>query len=153
MLKQFFRRLAVLKQPKVKKKNTSYLRHKEEARSLISAQLEFYNHYYRLVYHRVAIRDQRRCWGSCSSKGNLNFSYKLLFLPPCLRNYVIVHELAHLQVLNHSGDFWRVVSERMPDCVERAKTLRQLEKTQPPRKPQGEISVPALRTSCETSTK
>ncbi len=116
-------------QKKSKRVNRSYELHKEAARSLIHARLEYFNQYYHETYNRVAIRDQRRCWGSCSSKGNLNFSYKLLFLPPCLRDYVIVHELCHLRVLNHSTDFWMVVAEVMPDYAERAATLRVLEQT------------------------
>ena len=114
---------------KVKHVNRSYDAHKEAARTLLRARLEYFNHYYGHTYNRVAIRDQRRCWGSCSSKGNLNFSYKLLFLPPCLRDYIVVHELCHLRVLNHSADFWMVVAEVMPDYAERAATLRNLERT------------------------
>jgi len=113
----------------IKKKNTTYLTHKEEARRLVNDRLEFYNLENQFNYNRVAIRDQRRCWGSCSSKGNLNFSYKLLFLPPCLRDYIIVHELCHLKVLNHSSDFWTQVESRMPNYIERMKLLRTLEKT------------------------
>lgn len=128
MMKYFFKRLKVVP-TKVKTKNTSYLRHKEEARALIVKRLGQFNLYYKLSFNRVSIKDQKRCWGSCSSKGNLNFSYKLLFLPACLRDYVIVHELSHLRVLNHSNDFWNVVTEVMPDCRKRAKTLRRFEQT------------------------
>lgn len=113
----------------VKRSNKTYQLHKETARALITNRLQYFNQFYQLAYNRVAIRDQRRCWGSCSAKGNLNFSYKLLFLPACLRDYVIVHELAHLRVLNHSADFWAVVSEVMPDYAERAQALRLLERT------------------------
>lgn len=129
MLAIFFKRLKSSKKKPIKKTKTSYLQHKEPARALITKRLEYFNTYYKLSYNRIAIRDQKRCWGSCSSKGNLNFSYKLLFLPPCLRDYVIVHELAHLRVLNHSASFWSVVSELMPDCLERAGSLRLLERT------------------------
>jgi len=129
MLGIFFGRLKTTKKRKVKKPAASYLLHREAARGLIAKRLEHYASYYKVPYNRVAIRDQRRCWGSCSSKGNLNFSYKLLFLPPCLRDYIIVHELSHLRVLNHSASFWLVVSELMPDCLQRAGTLRSLERT------------------------
>lgn len=129
MLGIFFKQRKQIKKKTLKKTNTSYNLHKETARTVIHERLEYFNTFYKLSYNRVAIRDQRRCWGSCSSKGNLNFSYKLLFLPPCLRDYIIVHELSHLRVLNHSADFWKVVSERLPDCLERATTLRSLERT------------------------
>jgi hypothetical protein len=120
-------RRRVLKKPK--RVNRSYVLHKETARTLLRARLEYFNQHYKHAYSRVAIRDQRRCWGSCSSKGNLNFSYKLLFLPPCLRDYVVVHELCHLRVLNHSTDFWMLVAEVMPDYAERALALRVIERT------------------------
>lgn len=112
-----------------KKRPTSYLKYKEEARTLILERLKFYNQDNEFVYNRVAIRDQKRCWGSCSSKGNLNFSYKLLFLPTCLRDYIIVHELCHLKVLNHSASFWDKVAERRPDFATQMQLLRTLEKT------------------------
>ncbi len=113
----------------VKSKNTSYVLHKEDARSLIVMRLKHFTSDEKFIYNRVAIRDQKRCWGSCSSKGNLNFSYKLLFLPPCLRDYIVVHELCHLKILNHSVSFWEVVHANMSDYEIRMKLLRQLEKT------------------------
>lgn len=92
-----------------------YLTHKEAARALVHTKLQQYNQYYGFTYKRVAIRNQRRCWGSCSSLGNLNFSYKILFLPSELQDYIIVHELCHLGELNHSKQFWALVAETLPD--------------------------------------
>ena len=116
--------------PSAKKKRvTSYLKYKEEARALILDRLQFYNQDNYFTYQRVSIRDQKRCWGSCSSKGNLNFSYKLLFLPACLRDYIIVHELCHLKVLNHSANFWQTVEMRRPDFMTQMQLLRTLERT------------------------
>lgn len=114
---------------RVRPKNSLYITNKEIARVLILERLQFYNQEGCYTYNRVAIRDQKRCWGSCSSKGNLNFSYKLLFLPACVRDYIIVHELCHLHVLNHSADFWNLVAAQMPDYKIRMNTLRRLEKT------------------------
>ncbi|MBY0538076.1 M48 family metallopeptidase [Patescibacteria group bacterium] len=114
---------------KARPKNSTYNTHKEMARALILTRLQFFNQEGKFTYRRVAIRDQKRCWGSCSSKGNLNFSYKLLFLPPCLRDYIVVHELCHLHVLNHSAEFWQVVAQEMPDYRIRMQTLRSIEKT------------------------
>jgi predicted metal-dependent hydrolase len=118
-----------LGRPVKKRINRSYQTHKEAARQVIHSRLEYFNQFYEVTYNRVSIRDQRRCWGSCSSKGNLNFSYKLLFLPPCLRDYVVVHELCHLRVLNHSQAFWDTMAVAMPDYAERAVALRQIEHT------------------------
>jgi len=117
---------------KIKKRSASilYCENKELARTLILERLKFFNQHYNFTYHRVAIKDQKHCWGSCTSKGNLNFSYKLLFLPPTLRDYVILHELCHLSELNHSKRFWNTMAEVMPDYRERAVALRHLERTQ-----------------------
>ncbi len=101
-----------------------YLEHKGAARQMIHARLEYFNTHYGLTYKRVAIRNQRRCWGSCSALGNLNFSYRLLFLPPELSDYVIAHELCHLKELNHSPRFWALLSETIPDYKERKKRLQ-----------------------------
>lgn len=68
-----------------------------------------------LPYGRVAIREQRTRWGSCSSKHNLNFNWKLIMAPPEALNYVVIHELCHLRDFNHSPRFWQAVRERMPD--------------------------------------
>lgn len=98
------------------------------ARGLVTERLDYFNQHYQLEWGRVAIRNQRRCWGSCSSKKNLNFNYKLLFLPPDLRDYVIVHELCHLVHLNHGQNFWMLVSEQVPDYQLHRLELRRLEK-------------------------
>jgi predicted metal-dependent hydrolase len=113
---------------KTTRKHALYLQYKEEARTLILSRLDFLNPEGYFIYQRVSIKDQKRCWGSCSSKGNLNFSYKLLFLPDCLRDYII-HELCHLSVMNHSVKFWEVVASRYPTYLYCAKELRHIEKT------------------------
>ena len=64
---------------------------------------------------RVAIRDQKSRWGSCSQKGNVNFNWKLIMAPPQALDYVVVHELCHLYEFNHSPRFWQLVSRQMPD--------------------------------------
>lgn len=105
-----------------------YLTHKELARESILARLEHYNQYYQFTYKRVAIRNQRRCWGSCTSLKNLNFSYRLLFLPPHLMDYIVVHELCHLAELNHGPQFWRLVEETLPDYRVHRRELRAIER-------------------------
>ena len=66
-------------------------------------------------FGRVAVRDQRSRWGSCSSKHNLNFNWKLIMAPPQVLDYVVIHELCHLHEFNHSARFWRLVEDVMPD--------------------------------------
>lgn len=107
----------------------AYLENKKAARALIIARLEHFNQFYNFKYKRIAIRDTKRSWGSCSALKNLNFNYKLLFLPACLRDYVIVHELCHLKELHHRDSFWNEVARLMPDYKERAGALRLHERT------------------------
>lgn len=88
---------------------------REAARALVHARLEYFNQYYNFSYNKVAIRNQKTRWGSCSSKGNLNFSVRILTLPPDAQDYLIVHELCHLKEFNHSSRFWDLVAEQVPD--------------------------------------
>lgn len=74
--------------------------------------------------NRIAIRNQKTRWGSCSSKGNLNFNWRLVMAPKEILDYVVVHELCHLAYLDHSSRFWQMVSSVMPDCRERRSWLK-----------------------------
>jgi predicted metal-dependent hydrolase len=116
----------------VKKRATTvtkhYVAHKEQARELTLARLAHFNEHYQLTWNRVAIRNQRRCWGSCSANKNLNFNYKILFLPPHLCDYIIVHELCHLTHLHHRQEFWDLVAQQIPDYKRCLLELREIDK-------------------------
>lgn len=92
-----------------------YLKLKEYARSMVHRRLEKYAQIYGFKYNSVAIRNQKTRWGSCSSKGNLNFNYKIIFLPQRHADYIIVHELCHLREFNHGKRFWNLVAQTFPD--------------------------------------
>ncbi len=108
--------------PKSSKKD--YRENKDRALALVLEQLNYFNQYYGLKFNRVSIRNQRSRWGSCSKQGNLNFNYKLVFLPEEIRDYIVVHELCHLQEFNHSNNFWYLVGQTIPNYREIRKSLR-----------------------------
>lgn len=97
---------------------------KRNALRLVNERLEYFNQAYGFSWKRIAIRNQRTRWGSCSGKGNLNFNYKIALLPSRLSDYIIVHELCHLGQMNHSAKFWNLVARTIPDYVERKRAIR-----------------------------
>jgi predicted metal-dependent hydrolase len=101
-----------------------YLENKSAAERLVWGRLEHFNAFYDFSYNRVAIRDQKSRWGSCSGKKNLNFSYRIVFLPSELADYLIVHELCHLKEMNHSDDFWALVGKTVSDYKALRKRLK-----------------------------
>ena len=88
--------------------------------------MHYYGERHDITVGKIAIRNQKSRWGSCSKKGNLNFNYKLVFLSPEIRDYVIVHEICHIKEFNHGRDFWNLVGEAVPEYKEMRKRLRGL---------------------------
>lgn len=88
---------------------------KSQARRAFCEEVEKQRQRFGFNYKAVAIKDTRSRWGSCSSQGNLNFSWRLIMAPDEILNYVVTHETAHLSYLNHSSDFWSLVRQRCPD--------------------------------------
>lgn len=82
-----------------------------------------------VTYGRISIRVQQTRWGSCSSKGNLNYNCLLMLAPPEVRDSVIVHELCHRIHMNHSDAFWNEVYRCMPDYAQHRKWLNEHQKT------------------------
>lgn len=86
----------------------------QQAQQIILPKVEYYSALTKLVPTAIKIRQYRARWGSCNNKGELSFNYLLMMLPLDVIDYVIVHELCHLQHLNHSKDFWQLVSRYFP---------------------------------------
>lgn len=127
----FFKKRKVSKRKKLSKKKkeesrTEYLKHKELARAVVTGSLLRCNVNYNYIYNIVAIRDQKTRWGSCSSKGNLNFNYRLAMLPQHLVDYVVTHELCHLKEMNHSVNFWDLVALTIPDYANHRAELKSI---------------------------
>ena len=75
-------------------------------------------------YRRIRIGGQRTLWGSCSSRGTLSFNWRLVLAPPEVLDYVVVHELCHLRVPNHSRAFWALVERHRPHWRQQRDWLR-----------------------------
>ena len=67
------------------------------------------------TFNKITVKHVVSKWGSCSSKRNLNFNWHLIFLPPHLIDYIIIHELMHLREMNHSPAYWAWVARYYPD--------------------------------------
>jgi len=77
-------------------------------------RLNYYADLYQLNYQQVRLKTQQTLWGSCSSVNNINLNYLLIMTPMSVIDYVIVHELAHTRIKNHSKDFWQLVESILP---------------------------------------
>ncbi|MEO0791740.1 MAG: SprT family zinc-dependent metalloprotease [Pseudomonadota bacterium] len=89
-----------------------------EARRDLDARVQIHAHRLRSSYNRITIRDQVSRWGSCSSNGNLSFSWRLILAPPAILDYVAAHEVAHLREMNHGPRFWALCAQTCPDFAE-----------------------------------
>jgi predicted metal-dependent hydrolase len=78
-----------------------------------------------LQVRRVSIRSQQTRWGSCGRDGHICLNWRLLLMPPPVRDYVLIHELMHLRRMDHSPAFWRLVAEACPGYAEARRWLRQ----------------------------
>jgi predicted metal-dependent hydrolase len=101
--------------------------YRERAREHIAERMERYSSAAGIGCGEVRITSARRRWGSCTVKGNLCFTWRLVMAPPDVIDYVVVHELAHIKHPNHSSMFWTEVASIMPDFERRRRWLRENE--------------------------
>ena len=97
----------------------------KKARQLIPERVKYYASVSRLEYNRISINNAKKRLGSCSSKGNLNFSWRIILAPLPVIDYVVCHELAHLVEKNHSRRFWNKVEEFFPNYKTCKKWLKE----------------------------
>lgn len=97
----------------------------EEALKVIPERVEYFAKVIGVTYGKITIRNQKTRWGSCSSKGNLNFNCLLMLAPPEVLDYVVVHELCHRKQMNHSKAFWLEVEKVLPNYKEVRKWLKE----------------------------
>lgn len=97
----------------------------EKIKEKIGSRVSYYSKIMGVTVGKITIRNQKTRWGSCSSKGNLNFNYQLYYLPNELLDYVVVHELSHRRHMNHSAEFWTEVEKYCPDYKTYRKQLKE----------------------------
>src|SRR5206468_11041569 len=95
------------------------------ARELVTAMAEEQAERIGVSYQRIRIGGQRTLWGSCSARGTLSFNWRLVLAPLEVLDYVVVHELCHLRVPNHSNTFWSLLERSRPDWREQRGCLRE----------------------------
>lgn len=87
----------------------------DQAVEYIPKRVKYYAEKENFVYNKITIKNLVSRWGSCSTKGNLNFNCLLMITPDYVIDYIVVHELCHLREMNHSEKFWAEVEKIMPD--------------------------------------
>ena len=97
---------------------------REDARKVLTQRLAELAEDHNFDYGKVSIRSQKTRWGSCSSQNNISLNQNLLHLPDYLIDYVLLHELTHTRVKNHSSKFWNELEKVCPDAKELRKRLK-----------------------------
>jgi hypothetical protein len=97
---------------------------KQQAQMYIPKQVQVRATTMGILYSNVVLRQQKSRWGSCSTRGNLNFNWRLIHFTTEVIDYVVIHELAHIRHHNHSRDFWRLVARYDADYKEHIRFLR-----------------------------
>lgn len=99
--------------------------YREEARKYLKDRAEKCSKRIPCEYGRIFIKNQKTCWGSCSTKGNLNFNWRIMMAPAEIIDYLVVHELCHRIEMNHSGAYWKLVEKQIPDYKARRQWLKE----------------------------
>jgi len=98
--------------------------YQQQARQVFTNRAQFFAQKYGFNFSKIRLSSARTRWGSCNSKGTLSFSWRLVMAPLEIIDYVIIHELVHLKIQNHSSTFWQKVNEFIPDHKKRRTWLK-----------------------------
>ena len=96
-----------------------------EGGKLIKERLSIYSKKLKLYPYSISLKEQKTSWGTCSSKGNIYINWKILLSPLDIIDYVLVHELCHLKYMNHSKEYWSLVSTIVPDYKKKRNYLKE----------------------------
>lgn len=99
--------------------------YKQEARSILRERTQYYAQNFGFAFKKINITSAKTRWGSYSSRGSINFTWRLVMAPLEIIDYVIIHELVHTKVLNHSQKFWNQVEQYLPDYRKRRLWLKE----------------------------
>ena len=118
------------KMKQVEKEHESFSKHlpeinRAEARKKLVNRLNELSEKYGFHYNKVTIRNQKTRWGSCSSKNNISLNMKLVRLPDEMIDYVLLHELIHTRIKNHSHAFWMELNKLVGDAKEMSKKMNE----------------------------
>ncbi len=89
--------------------------YRQKTKEEVEFWIKCYQPQFEQTPNRIVIKEQKKRWGSCSNKHNLNFNWRLSMMPTWVISYIVLHELCHFEELNHSTQFWQMVEKRMPE--------------------------------------
>ena len=98
--------------------------YKKEAQRILTDRVKYYAENYSLKYNKITIKEQKTVWGTCNSKNDLTFNWKIIMFNLDIVDYIVVHELSHSIHKNHSKSFWNLVESILPNYKELRKKLK-----------------------------
>jgi predicted metal-dependent hydrolase len=98
--------------------------YREKALEKLLERIKHYEEYFKFKPNKVVVKEQHKRWGSCNSKRELFFNWKIIMAPINIIDYIVVHEMSHMIHLNHSKDYWDFVAQILPDHRERREWLK-----------------------------